>query len=94
VNGSRRASAAVGAHPPAAPGWLTGSFQVVSLAWPRSPVPHRAVPPNEPVNAAVTGGRAPRSDTVITSIVMISCETDSIPEVAEAIAELPGVSEV
>ena len=31
---------------------------------------------------------------MITSIVMISCETDSIPEVAEAIAELPGVSEV
>jgi DNA-binding Lrp family transcriptional regulator len=32
--------------------------------------------------------------TVITSIVMIACSTDSIPEVAEAIAELPGVSEV
>jgi len=31
---------------------------------------------------------------VITSIVMITCDTDSIPEVAEAIAELPGVSEV
>jgi DNA-binding Lrp family transcriptional regulator len=31
---------------------------------------------------------------VITSIVMIACSTDSIPEVAEAIAELPGVSEV
>jgi DNA-binding Lrp family transcriptional regulator len=31
---------------------------------------------------------------VITSIVMISCSTDSIPEVAQAIAELPGVSEV
>jgi DNA-binding Lrp family transcriptional regulator len=31
---------------------------------------------------------------VITSIVMIACSTDSIPEVAEAIADLPGVSEV
>ena len=31
---------------------------------------------------------------MITSIVMISCETDSIPEVAQAIADLPGVSEV
>jgi DNA-binding Lrp family transcriptional regulator len=31
---------------------------------------------------------------VITSIVMIACSTDSIPEVAEAIAELEGVSEV
>jgi DNA-binding Lrp family transcriptional regulator len=31
---------------------------------------------------------------VITSIVMIACSTDSIPEVAEALADLPGVSEV
>jgi DNA-binding Lrp family transcriptional regulator len=31
---------------------------------------------------------------VITSIVMIVCSTDSIPEVAERIAELEGVSEV
>jgi DNA-binding Lrp family transcriptional regulator len=31
---------------------------------------------------------------VITSIVMISCETDSIPEVAQTLADLPGVSEV
>ncbi|HEV7754978.1 MAG TPA: Lrp/AsnC ligand binding domain-containing protein [Mycobacteriales bacterium] len=31
---------------------------------------------------------------MITSIVMIACSTDSIPEVAEAIAELDGVSEV
>jgi DNA-binding Lrp family transcriptional regulator len=31
---------------------------------------------------------------VITSIVMITCSTDSIPEVAQAIADLPGVSEV
>ena len=31
---------------------------------------------------------------MITSIVMIACSTDSIPEVAEAIAELEGVSEV
>jgi DNA-binding Lrp family transcriptional regulator len=31
---------------------------------------------------------------VITAIVLIDCATDSIPEVAEAIANLPGVSEV
>jgi DNA-binding Lrp family transcriptional regulator len=31
---------------------------------------------------------------VITSIVMISCDTARIPEVAEAIADLPAVSEV
>jgi DNA-binding Lrp family transcriptional regulator len=31
---------------------------------------------------------------VITAIVLIDCATDSIPEVAEALAELPGVSEV
>jgi DNA-binding Lrp family transcriptional regulator len=31
---------------------------------------------------------------VITAIVMISVETDKIPEVAEQIAELTGVSEV
>jgi len=31
---------------------------------------------------------------VITAIVMISCEVDRIPEVAQAIAELEGVSEV
>lgn len=31
---------------------------------------------------------------MITSIVMVTCSTDSIPEVAEALAELPGVSEV
>jgi DNA-binding Lrp family transcriptional regulator len=31
---------------------------------------------------------------VITSIVMVNCETDSIPEVAQALADLPGVSEV
>jgi DNA-binding Lrp family transcriptional regulator len=31
---------------------------------------------------------------VITSIVMINCETDSIPEVAQALADLNGVSEV
>jgi DNA-binding Lrp family transcriptional regulator len=31
---------------------------------------------------------------VITAIVMIDAATDSIPEVAEAIAELDGVSEV
>ena len=31
---------------------------------------------------------------MITSIVMVTCETDSIPEVAEALAALDGVSEV
>jgi DNA-binding Lrp family transcriptional regulator len=31
---------------------------------------------------------------VITAIVLIDCATDSIPEVAEALAGLPGVSEV
>ncbi|CAM3393006.1 Lrp/AsnC family transcriptional regulator [Stackebrandtia soli] len=31
---------------------------------------------------------------MITAIVLIECATDSIPEVAQAIAELPGVSEV
>ncbi|HEY2947917.1 MAG TPA: Lrp/AsnC ligand binding domain-containing protein [Micromonosporaceae bacterium] len=31
---------------------------------------------------------------MITAIVLIDCATDSIPEVAEAIANLPGVSEV
>lgn len=32
--------------------------------------------------------------TVITAIVMVSVEADKIPEVAEAIADLDGVSEV
>jgi len=31
---------------------------------------------------------------VITAIVLIDCATDEIPEVAEALADLPGVSEV
>lgn len=31
---------------------------------------------------------------MITAIVLIDCDTDAIPEVAETIAELPGVSEV
>jgi DNA-binding Lrp family transcriptional regulator len=31
---------------------------------------------------------------VITAIVLIDCATDSIPEVAEALANLPGISEV
>lgn len=35
-----------------------------------------------------------RSSSVITAIVLIDCATDSIPEVAEALAALPGVSEV
>jgi DNA-binding Lrp family transcriptional regulator len=31
---------------------------------------------------------------VITAIVLIDCATDAIPEVAQTIADLPGVSEV
>ncbi|HZN71317.1 MAG TPA: Lrp/AsnC ligand binding domain-containing protein [Micromonosporaceae bacterium] len=31
---------------------------------------------------------------MITAIVLIDCATDSIPEVAETLASLPGVSEV
>lgn len=31
---------------------------------------------------------------MITAIVLIRCATDSIPEVASSLAELPGVSEV
>lgn len=31
---------------------------------------------------------------MITAIVMVNAATDSIPEVAEAIADIPGVSEV
>ncbi|MGC4896891.1 Lrp/AsnC family transcriptional regulator [Micromonospora sp. DT31] len=31
---------------------------------------------------------------MITAIVLIDCATDSIPEVAETLANLPGVSEV
>ncbi|HWH01620.1 MAG TPA: Lrp/AsnC ligand binding domain-containing protein [Pilimelia sp.] len=31
---------------------------------------------------------------MITAIVLIDCATDEIPEVAEALADLPGVSEV
>jgi DNA-binding Lrp family transcriptional regulator len=31
---------------------------------------------------------------VITAIVLIDCATDSIPEVAASLADLPGVSEV
>ncbi|GAA2038739.1 Lrp/AsnC ligand binding domain-containing protein [Terrabacter terrae] len=31
---------------------------------------------------------------MITAIVMISCEVDRIPEVAEAVADIPAVSEV
>jgi len=47
---------------------------------PEVPSPHRLPP--------VTIGR------VITAIVMVTVETDRIPEVAEAIAEIDGVSEV
>jgi DNA-binding Lrp family transcriptional regulator len=35
-----------------------------------------------------------RRPPVITAIVLIDCATDSIPEVAEALANLEGVSEV
>ncbi len=35
-----------------------------------------------------------RKHTVITAIVMIDCATDSIPEVAQRLADLNGVSEV
>ena len=38
--------------------------------------------------------RPTRSDIVITAIVMIDCATDSIPEVAQRLADLDGVSEV
>ena len=38
--------------------------------------------------------RCPYDDRVITAIVMVSVETDKIPEVAQPIAELDGVSEV
>jgi DNA-binding Lrp family transcriptional regulator len=38
-----------------------------------------------------TRAKEPR---VINAIVLIDCATDSIPEVAEALANLPGVSEV
>jgi DNA-binding Lrp family transcriptional regulator len=31
---------------------------------------------------------------VITAIVLIDCATDAIPEVAESLANLPGISEV
>ncbi len=31
---------------------------------------------------------------MITAIVLVDCATDSIPEVAQALADLPGVSEV
>jgi len=38
--------------------------------------------------------RAHRVDAVITAIVFVSVAVDRIPEVAEQIAQLPGVSEV
>jgi DNA-binding Lrp family transcriptional regulator len=48
-----------------------------------------------PVFLAGAAGRAvPYDGAVITAIVMISVQADIIPEVAEAIAELDGVSEV
>ncbi|GAA1703940.1 hypothetical protein GCM10009765_61470 [Fodinicola feengrottensis] len=40
------------------------------------------------------GASERKEPAVITSIVMISCDSDSISEVAYQIAELPGVSEV
>src|SRR5574342_699350 len=36
----------------------------------------------------------PTGEAVITAIVLIDCATASIPEVAQALAALPGVSEV
>jgi DNA-binding Lrp family transcriptional regulator len=42
----------------------------------------------------VTRERHTRLTRVITAIVMISVEADQIPEVAQSIAELDGVSEV
>jgi DNA-binding Lrp family transcriptional regulator len=36
----------------------------------------------------------PYDDDVITAIVMVSVESDKIPEVAEQIADLDGISEV
>jgi DNA-binding Lrp family transcriptional regulator len=48
-----------------------------------------------PALAAPPAARRPaRVGGVITAIVLIDCATDSIPEVAEALAALPGVSEV
>jgi DNA-binding Lrp family transcriptional regulator len=38
--------------------------------------------------------RWPYDEAVITAIVMVSVEADKIPEVAEAIADVEGVSEV
>nr|WP_205860915.1 Lrp/AsnC ligand binding domain-containing protein [Planosporangium flavigriseum] len=35
-----------------------------------------------------------KEPTVINAIVLIDCDTDSIPEVAQSLADLPGVSEV
>jgi DNA-binding Lrp family transcriptional regulator len=43
---------------------------------------------------ATTPPAQPRSPQVNTAIVHIDCATDSIPEVAEALAALDGVSEV
>jgi DNA-binding Lrp family transcriptional regulator len=36
----------------------------------------------------------PEEDTVVTAIVLIKCDVTSIPETAEAIAQIPQVSEV
>ena len=50
-----------------------------------------------PATSGASGGeqRGPSSiPGVITAIVMIDAATDSIPEVAEAVADLDGVSEV
>jgi DNA-binding Lrp family transcriptional regulator len=43
---------------------------------------------------ATTAASAPKELAVITAIVMITTATDKIPEVAEAIAEIDGISEV
>jgi DNA-binding Lrp family transcriptional regulator len=42
----------------------------------------------------VPAARETRRRSVITAIVLIDCATDSIPEVAETLANLSGVSEV
>jgi DNA-binding Lrp family transcriptional regulator len=39
-------------------------------------------------------GRSMRSTSVITAIVLVTAATDSIPEVAQSLADIPGVSEV
>ncbi len=58
----------------------------------------RPVRPRRQRADSMVATRSPRSSTrrppVITAIVLIDCATDSIPEVAETLAALDGVSEV